>query len=181
VTSFTMPVPTLTWLSLSSEARKAAASAHRTEFDGEAAGDAVVDDEDALAEELPLPDPHPAASSARPHTSIMSFRRAGLVTVPGSISPPGCRAPTRLRLTLRGLFPAPGPTGGAGLASPMPTRWADACHQWPVLRRWLESARPKWAKRSRHSHVCAHNTGTTTSRPNGRLIPASASSFPVSK
>ncbi len=40
--SFTMPVPTLTCLSLSSEARKAAASVHRTEFDGEATGEAVT-------------------------------------------------------------------------------------------------------------------------------------------
>ncbi len=112
VISFTMPVPTLTCLSLSSEARKAAASAHRTEFDGEAAGEAVVDDEvaveDVLPEEVTLPDPHPAASSARPHTTMTSFHRAALVTMPGFISPAGCRAASNPRLTLRGLLPAPG-------------------------------------------------------------------------
>ena len=116
VISLTMPVPTLTCLSLSSAARKAAASAHRTEVDGEAAGEAVVDDEgaveDVLLEEVPLPDPHPAVSSARPHTAMTMFRRAALVTMPGFMSPTGCRAARRLRLTLRGLFPAPGPTGG---------------------------------------------------------------------
>ena len=111
----TMPVPTLTWRSLSREARKAAASAHRTEFDGEAAADAVVNDEvaleGALPEEVPLPDPHPAASSATPHTTRTSFHRAGLVTMPGFISPTGCRAARHLRLTLKGLFPASGAAG----------------------------------------------------------------------
>ena len=90
VISLTMPVPTLTCLSLSSAARKAAASAHRTEVDGEAAGEAVVDDEgaveDVLLEEVPLPDPHPAVSSARPHTAMTMFRRAALVTMPGFMS-----------------------------------------------------------------------------------------------
>jgi hypothetical protein len=112
VISLTMPVPTLTCLSVSSEARKAAASAHRTEFDGEAAEEAVVDDEgavdDVLPGEVPLPDPHPAVSSARPHTIMTIFRRAALVTMPGFMSPTGCRAARHLSLTLGGLFPAPG-------------------------------------------------------------------------
>jgi hypothetical protein len=112
VIAFTMPVPTLTCLSLSSEARKAAASAHRTEFDGEVAGEAVVADEvaveEVLPEEVPLPDPHPTASSARPHTTMTSFHRAALVTVLGFIYPARCRAASDPRLTLRGLLPAPG-------------------------------------------------------------------------
>ncbi len=115
VISFTMSVPTLTCLSLFSEARKAAASAHRTEFDGEAAGEAVVDEEvaveDVLPEEVPLPDPHPAASSARPHTTTTSFHRAALVTMLGFISSAGCRAASDPRLTLRVLLSAR-PTGG---------------------------------------------------------------------
>ena len=114
VISFTMPVLTLRCLSLSSEARKAAASVHRTEFDGEAAGEAVVDDEDALEDvlpaEVPLPDPQ-AASSVRAHTTRTSLHRAGLVMTPGFISPIGCRAARHPRLTLSGLFPAPGPPG----------------------------------------------------------------------
>ena len=109
VISFTMPVLTLRWRSVSSEARKAAASVHRTEFDGEAAGEAVVDDEGALVDvlpvEVPLPDPQ-AASSVRPHTVRTSLHRAGLVTMPGFISPIRCRAARHLRLTLSGLFPA---------------------------------------------------------------------------
>ncbi len=88
VISFTMPVPTLTCLSSSSAARKAAASVHRTEFDGAAAGEAVVEDEvaveDGLPEEVPLPDPHPAASSAMPHTTMTSFHQAALVTMLGT-------------------------------------------------------------------------------------------------
>jgi hypothetical protein len=71
-----------------------------------------VDDEvaveDVLPEEVPLPDPHPAASSARPHTTTTSFHRAALVTMLGFISSAGCRAASDLRLTLRGLLPAPG-------------------------------------------------------------------------
>ena len=89
VISLTMPVPTLTCLSLSSAARKAAASAHRTEVDGEAAEEAVVDDEGAaegVLPEAPLPDPHPAVSSARPHSTMTIFRRAALVTMPGFMS-----------------------------------------------------------------------------------------------
>lgn len=114
VISLTMPVPTLTCLRLSSEARKAAASAHRTEFDGEAAEEAVVDDEDAVEDvlpEVPLPDPHPAVSSARPHTTMTIFHRAALVTMPGFIPPRGCHAARHLSLTLGGLSPAPGPPG----------------------------------------------------------------------
>ncbi len=61
---------------------------HRTEFDGAAAGEAVVDDEvaveDGLPEEVPLPDPHPAASSAMPHTTMTSFHQAALVTMLGT-------------------------------------------------------------------------------------------------
>ncbi len=109
VISFTMPVLTLRCRSLSSEARKAAASVHRTEFDGEAAGEAVVDDEGALEDvlpaEVPLPDPQ-AASSVRAHTTRTSLHRAGLVMMPGFISPIGCRAARHPRLTLSGLFPA---------------------------------------------------------------------------
>jgi hypothetical protein len=109
VISFTMPVLMLRCRSLSSEARKAAASVHRTEFDGEAAGEAVVDDEGALEDvlpaEVPLPDPQ-AASSVRAHTTRTSLHRAGLVMMPGFISPIGCRAARHPRLTLSGLFPA---------------------------------------------------------------------------
>ena len=107
-----MPAPTLTCLRLSSEARKAAASAHRTEFDGEAAAEAVVDEgavEGVLPEEGPLLDPHPAVNSVRPHTTMTIFQPAALATMPGFISPTDCRAATRLRLTLGGLVPAPGP------------------------------------------------------------------------
>ena len=108
VISFTMPVLTLRCRSLSSEPRKAAASVHRTEFDGEAAGEAVVDDEGALEDvlpaEVPLPDPQPA-SSVRPQTTRTSLHRAGLVMIPGFISPIGCRAARHPRLTLSGLFP----------------------------------------------------------------------------
>ena len=82
---------------------------HRTEFDGEAAGEAVVDDEGALEDvlpaEVPLPDPQ-AASSVRAYTTRTSLHRAGLVMMPGFISPIGCRAARHPRLTLSGLFPA---------------------------------------------------------------------------
>jgi hypothetical protein len=104
-----MPVLTLRCRSLSSEARKAAASVHRTEFDGEAAGEAVVDDEGALEDvlpaEVPLPDPQ-AASSVRAHTTRTSLHREGLVMMPGFISPIGCHAARHPRLTLSGLLPA---------------------------------------------------------------------------
>jgi len=114
-----MPSPTLTCLSWSSAARKAAASAHRTELEGEAAEEAVADEgavDGVLPEEVPLPDPHPAVSSARQHTTMTIFHRVALVRMPGLISLPGCCAARRLRLTLGGLFPAPGlhqqPDGG---------------------------------------------------------------------
>lgn len=72
---------------MSSEARKAAASAHRTEFDAEAAGvDDEVAVEDVTPEEVPLPDPHPTASSARPHTTMTSFHWAAVIIMPGFIS-----------------------------------------------------------------------------------------------
>ena len=71
----TAPGCTLTRLSWSSEARRAVASAHKAELDGEAAEDDEV--AGAAAEgELPdvaPPDPHPA-SSARPHAARASFR-----------------------------------------------------------------------------------------------------------
>jgi hypothetical protein len=109
VISFTAPGCTLTCLSWSSEARRAAASAHRAELDGEAAadGEAGAGDEvaGAAAEgELPgeaLPDPHPA-SSARPHAARASLLRTVLVT--GFMSWPGSRADGRPRFTRSGLF-----------------------------------------------------------------------------
>jgi hypothetical protein len=113
VISLTMPVPTLTCRSLSREARKAVASAHRTEFDGEAAGEAVVEEaalEHVLPGEVPLPDAHPEANRARPH-AMTSFHRAALGGMPGFISSAGCRVASNLRLTLRGLPAAPEPTG----------------------------------------------------------------------
>lgn len=103
VISLTAPGPTLTCLRLSSEARKAATSAHKSEFDGEAAAEAVVGTgEDVLPEEVPLPDPHPAIS-ARAHTATTIFHRAAPETMPGFIFPTGCPAATHLRLTHRGL------------------------------------------------------------------------------
>jgi hypothetical protein len=98
----TVPAPTLTWVSLSSEARSAAASAHRTESGAGAAWEAVVDGEGVLEgvppDAPPPPDPHPATSSARALAIIVSFHLAGLVTIPGFIPltiSPGAR---RLRL-----------------------------------------------------------------------------------
>jgi hypothetical protein len=60
------------------------------------------------------------------------FHRAALVMMPGFMSPTGCRAARRLRLTPGGLFPAPGPTGGtAGYSrSAAPSRvtiWGGGC------------------------------------------------------
>jgi hypothetical protein len=87
----TAPVPTLTFLRLSSETRKAAALAHKTESDdgavAEAAGDDAVALAGVLAELLVLElDPHPAVNSARPHMIAASFHRATRLRMRGFIS-----------------------------------------------------------------------------------------------
>ena len=86
--SLTAPGCTLMRLSSSSEARTAAASAHRAdELDGAAAADDEVAEaaaEGEVADEV-LPDPHPA-SSARPHTARASFHRAVPAAIPGFMS-----------------------------------------------------------------------------------------------
>ena len=87
----TAPVPTLIFLRLSSEVRKAAALAHNAESDAEAAAEAAGDDAVALEAvlagllELAL-DPHPAVSSARPHAMVASFHRAPRLRLRGFIS-----------------------------------------------------------------------------------------------
>jgi hypothetical protein len=94
-----MPAPTLTCLSLSSEARNAAASVHRAELAG-------ADDEATLAgvpaDEVLL-DPHPAVSSARPH-AIATLHRTDLVAIRNFMSFACSRAARRPRLILSGLF-----------------------------------------------------------------------------
>jgi hypothetical protein len=88
----TAPVPTLTCLRLSSEARKAAALAHKTESEdgavAEAAGDDALTLAGALAEVLEL-DPHPAVNSARPHVIAASFHRMTRLRMSGFIPPRG--------------------------------------------------------------------------------------------
>ena len=107
--SLAAPRATLTFLSLPSEARRAAALAHRAESDGEvvadgeAAADGEVAAEGVLPDEEPL-DPHPA-SNARPHAVMTSFHRPVLVAVPGLMVSPGSRAGRHPCLTRRGLFP----------------------------------------------------------------------------
>jgi hypothetical protein len=88
----TAPVPTLTFLRLSSEVRKAAALAHNAASD-EADTDAAADDAVALgavlAAELELElelELHPAVSSARQHTRVASFHRVTRLRRCGFIS-----------------------------------------------------------------------------------------------
>jgi hypothetical protein len=82
----TVPAPTFTCVSLSSDARKAVTSAHRAASGGEVAGAADVDDEatpeDVPPDGVPPPEPHADASSARPYAIAASFHRAGLVAIP---------------------------------------------------------------------------------------------------
>jgi len=99
----TAPACTLTCLSWFTEARRAAALAHRAGFDGGATAGAEAGADEEVTEaaaggELPdvaLPDAHPASSArphaARPHAARASLRRAVLVTIPGFISRPGSR------------------------------------------------------------------------------------------
>ena len=137
--SLTVPFPTLTCLSLSSEAPRAAASAHAAAFSGEAAGEAGVDDGGAAGvddegaadvddEGAPLPDPQAATSSANPGTTMTNFHQAALDAIPCFISLIGDHRAGRLRLTRKGLFRAALPaapsecraqwaSGGAGWAS----------------------------------------------------------------
>ena len=106
----TAPACTLTCLSWFTEARRAAALAHRAEFDGGAAVEAEAGADDEVAEaaaegELAgevVPDAHPA-SSARPHAARASLRLAVLVRIPVFISRPGSRADARPCFTPSGL------------------------------------------------------------------------------
>ena len=78
----TAPACTLTCLSWSSEERRAAASAHKAEPDGEAAADDEVAEaapEGELLDEV-LPDPQPARS-ASPHAAKASLRLPVPVTI----------------------------------------------------------------------------------------------------
>jgi membrane associated rhomboid family serine protease len=104
VISVAAPGCMLTWTSWSSEARRAATSAHRTELDGEAA---AGDEGDEVAVDVPpgevLADVHPA-SSARPHAVTTSFHRVAPVTVRRFMALPGSRADRHPRLTRNGLF-----------------------------------------------------------------------------
>jgi hypothetical protein len=72
----------LTRLSWSSEERRAAASAHKAESDGEAVADEEVAEAAAEGELLDevLPDPQPA-SSASPHAAKARLRPAVPVTI----------------------------------------------------------------------------------------------------
>ncbi|HTQ94059.1 MAG TPA: hypothetical protein VMK84_31650 [Streptosporangiaceae bacterium] len=100
----TAPGCTLTRLSWSSEERRAAASAHRPEPDGEAAADDEVAEAAAEGEVLDevLPDPHPA-SSASPHAASAILRLAVPVTIRSFISRPGSRTGEPARFTREGL------------------------------------------------------------------------------
>jgi hypothetical protein len=108
-----MPDCTVTWVSWSSEARRAATSAHRIELDGEAA---AGDEDDGVAVDVPpgevVADVHPA-SSARPHAvTTTSFHRAALVAVSEFMALPASRADRHPRLTRGGLFrPCYAPAG----------------------------------------------------------------------
>jgi hypothetical protein len=88
----TAPDCTLTCLSWSSEDRRAAASAHKAESDGEGAADDEVAEAAAEGELLDevLPDAQPA-SSASPHTAKASLRPAVPVTMGSFMSRPGYR------------------------------------------------------------------------------------------
>src|SRR5215469_13369738 len=85
VISFAVPGPTVMWVSLSSEVRKAAASLHNSELWADGVGEAAAGEEVAPGE-VP-PDPHPATTSARPHPATAAFHLAGLtglITLTGS-------------------------------------------------------------------------------------------------
>ena len=91
--SFAVPAPTLRCVSLPSEARRAAASAHSAAFGLGAAGDAAADV--LPADALPAPDgvpldPQATASSAAPIATAAIFHQAGLVTVTRLMSPQDC-------------------------------------------------------------------------------------------
>ena len=85
----TAPACTLTCLSWSSEERRAAASAHKAEPDGEAAADEDEEVAEAAAEgellDEVLSDPQPARS-ASPHAAKASLRPAVTVMIGSFIS-----------------------------------------------------------------------------------------------